>query len=149
MPGSPNCWGIFHKKCHVSSHESIPSTFIAATRAPRVQLTVKHVVKLPNQVYKNQKRATLTTHGHRFRQPKSPAVRMFHPYWLFCYRLILTIKLAGFVHSFIISTTAPCSLQPSQACSHRISMVCHGRDDFLPRSVTGDVWRHTFELPNI
>ena len=34
----------FHKKCHVSSHESVPSTFIAATRAPRVQLTVKHVV---------------------------------------------------------------------------------------------------------
>ena len=67
MPGSPNCWGIFHKKCHVSSHESIPSTFIAAKRAPRVQLTVKNVVKLLNQVYKNQKRATLTTHRHRFR----------------------------------------------------------------------------------
>ena len=44
--------------------------------------------KLPNQVYKNQKRATLTTYGHAFRQPKCPAVRMFHPYWFFCYRLI-------------------------------------------------------------
>ena len=45
--------------------------------------------KLPNQVYKNQKRATLTTYGHAFRQPKCPAVRMFHPYWFFCYRLII------------------------------------------------------------
>ena len=60
---------------------------LAATRAPRVQLTVKHVVKLPNQVYKNQKRATLTTHGHGFRQPKCLAVPKFHPYCFFCYLL--------------------------------------------------------------
>ena len=91
--------GIFTKSVTLAPLKSIPSTFIAATRAPRAQLTVKHVVKLPNQVYKNLKQSTLTTHGHGFRQPKCTAVRMFHPYWFFCYHLILKIKLAGFVDS--------------------------------------------------
>ena len=50
-----------------------------------------------------------------FRQPQCPEVRVFHPYWFSCYHLILTIKLASFVDSFIISTSEnlACLLYPS------------------------------------